>query len=235
MKDKLLNELQSRQDEQRACGAARFFKTGKGEYGEGDQFWGITVPQQRSLSRKYHKLLDESDLQVLIRHPVHEVRLCALMMLVLRYQKAKSETDQERWVDVFRHNMDFVNNWDLVDSSAHLILGDWCLRHGWEELTALAHSGHLWRQRIAVIATFAFIRQDIYEPCFRMAEILLDHRHDLIHKAVGWMLREAGNRNFTAEYEFLILHHRSMPRTMLRYAIEKFADPLRQKFLKGLL
>jgi 3-methyladenine DNA glycosylase AlkD len=233
IKDLFMQELQNAGNPEKAKGAAWFFQTEPGGYGEGDVFLGLTVPAQRIISRKYYKLLTPEELADLLRHEVHEVRLCALMTLVLQYQKSKTEQDKEKIVEIYRANLDYVNNWDLVDSSAHLILGDWCLHHGYSELAELARSGHLWRQRVAMISTYAFLRAGQHQPALEMAEILLQHKHDLIHKAVGWMLREVGNRDYQAEYAFLVKHYPTMPRTMLRYAIEKFDEELRQDFLKG--
>ena len=229
----LLEELQKLGDPEKAKGAAKFFQAAKGGYGEGDKFWGVTVPGQRALSKKYCKLLTSDEMPALLRHEVHEARLCALMTLVLMYQKTKNSGEKSRIVRIYRDALPCVNNWDLVDSSAPHILGDWCVTQGYAELLGLARSGELWKQRVAMISTQAFIRQNILEPVFEIADILLEHKHDLIHKAVGWMLREAGNRDFEREYSYLARNYKRMPRTMLRYAIEKFVEPLRQKFLKG--
>ncbi len=228
-----LNEMFACKNDAKIPGALRFFKTGKGEYGESDEFWGLSVPQQRNISKKFYHLLSLDDLEQLIRHGVHEVRLTTIMMLVYKYQKCRDDVQKEQIVKLYSRNMEYVNNWDLVDSSAHLILGDWYLNRSFDDLFVLAKSGHLWKQRIAVIATFTFIRAGIYEPTLMLAEQLLSHKHDLIHKAVGWMLREIGNRDYQTEYDFLVLHYKNMPRTMLRYAIEKFDENIRQDFLKG--
>lgn len=232
-KDRFLQAMSELKNDRKALGATAFFKTAKGEYGEGDIFWGLTVPQQRTLSRQYYKLLSEDDLSDLLSSEIHEQRLCTLMMLVLRYQKAKSDAEKLSTVNIYRDKIDYVNNWDLVDSSAYLILGDWCMNHNYDELITLAQSEKLFRARIGIIATLAFIRSRNYTPTLEISTLLLHHKHDLIHKAVGWMLREVGNRDFATEYEYLRQHYKVMPRTMLRYAIEKYEETLRQKFLKG--
>jgi 3-methyladenine DNA glycosylase AlkD len=210
---------------------AKFFQAYSGGYGEGDKFWGITVPVQRSIAKKYYKLLSLEEMAVLIRHEVHEVRLTTLMMLVYRFEKSKDE--REAIARIYLDNLDYINNWDLVDSSAHYILGAWLLDKPHTILFELAKSDHLWKQRIAVISTYHFIRKGQYDTTLQLAELLLHHKHDLIHKAVGWMLRELGNRDYATEYAFLKQHYHTMPRTMLRYAMEKFDEDVRQDFLKG--
>ena len=231
----LLGELAALQNPRKAVGAAKFFQARPGGYGEGDIFWGLNVPDQRVLSRRYYKLLEPAEVAPLLRHEVHEVRLCALMVLALQFQKARDDAQKAAIAQIYRENLPYVNNWDLVDSSAPQILGAWCVEHGAGELAELARSGNLWAQRVAMVATQAFIRAGNFAPVLEIAEILLQHKHDLIHKAVGWMLREMGNRDHALEYGWLLKHYRKMPRTMLRYAIEKFAEPVRQGFLKGTL
>lgn len=211
----------------------RFFQTQPGGYGEGDIFWGITVPDQRRVAQKYYRQLSLKEVELLLRDPVHECRFTALAMLVLKFSKAKDEGKRREIVDCYLTNVDYVNNWDLVDASADKILGAFIYDKDRGVLWELARSGQLWRQRIAIMATFHFIRQGDFADTLRLAEYFLTHEHDLIHKAVGWMLREVGKRDFQAEYGFLREHYRKMPRTMLRYAIEKFEPELRQKFLAG--
>lgn len=225
--------LLSQGNPHKAASALGFFKTGPGGYGEGDTFWGNSVPSQRATAKQFYNTLNLDELAVLITDPVHEVRLTTLFMLVLQFQKAKDEAVREAIAKLYLAKLDYVNNWDLVDSSAHLILGEWYWGKSHEMLFTLAKSDHLWRQRVAVIATYTFIRKGLYQPTLELAELLLNHKHDLIHKAVGWMLREIGNRDYQVEYDFLKQHYTKMPRTMLRYAIEKFAEPVRQQFLKG--
>jgi len=213
----------------------KFFKTGFGEYGEGDKFIGVTVPNQRKIARKYYIVLELNDVEMLLREPIHEYRLTALFILCLKYEKTKENYIKQSIVNLYLNNLQYVNNWDLVDSSAYLILGLHLINNNKEILYEFAWSNDLWKQRIAIITTLHFIRNNKYKDTLRIAEILLKHNHDLIHKAVGWMLREIGNRNLQIEIEFLQKHYKQMPRTMLRYAIEKFDEELRQKFLKGLV
>lgn len=173
--------------------------------------------------------------QLLLRSQVHEYRLTALVILVHKFEKAKDEADKKAIVDLYISNLEYVNNWDLVDSSADKILGAYLAERDRSILYRLARTNHLWSQRIAIMATFYFIRRNEFQDTLEIAKILLKHEHDLIHKAVGWMLREVGKRDFRVEYEFLKKYYKEMPRTMLRYAIEKFEPELRQQFLKGLI
>lgn len=212
-----------------------YFKTGKGEYGEGDKFLGIKVPEQRKIAGQFWKGVTLDDLKELIQNPYHEVRLTAVFILVKRFQKSKSEEEKQAIVDFYLANKQFLNNWDLVDSSAHKILGPWLYDKDRSLLYELAHSGQLWDQRIAVISTFYFIDNNNFSDSLKIAEILLQHPHDIIHKAVGWMIREIGNRDYHTAFQFLRQHYKNMPRTMLRYAIEKFESETRQKFLKGII
>lgn len=234
---KHLQELYSQFEELRnprkAEGAYKFFQAYPGGYGEGDSFYGLTVPQQRTLCKTYYKLLSLEELQTMLKHPVHEFRLTALMMLVMRMQRSKDPVEKDAIANLYLNHLDYVNNWDLVDASAHYILGSWIMDKPHDILFHLAEEDHLWKQRVAVVATHYFIRHSQFETTFKLAEKLIHHKHDLIHKAVGWMLREAGNLDYNAEYEFLRKHYGKMPRTMLRYAIEKFYEPVRQDFLKG--
>ena len=211
----------------------RFFKTGPGDYGEGDIFIGVTVPEQRKIARRYYKTISFEELEKLLQDPYHECRLTALLTLRLLYEKEKSADRQDELVQLYLRNLDFVNNWDLVDSSAPYILGPHLYGRKTVLLDELAQSGDLWRQRVAVLATYYFIRQGSFDQTLRLAEQLLEHPHDLIHKAIGWMLREVGNRDQKTELAFLKKYHRRMPRTMLRYAIEKVEPSLRQKILEG--
>jgi len=204
-----------------------FFKTGKGEYGEGDVFLGIMVPQQREVSKK-HRYLSLNDLQVLLNSKIHEYRLTALFILIYQYQKAGNK---KAIVNFYLKNTKNINNWDLVDLSAPRILGDYLISKDRKILYKLA-KGHLWDKRIAILATFAFIAKKDFNDSLRIAEILLKDKHDLIHKAVGWMLREIGKRDRITEEKFLKKHCKNMPRTMLRYAIEKFDEKKRGFYLK---
>lgn len=229
-------QLDALSDDRKAEIFRWFFKTGPGEYGEGDIFIGVTVPLVRKVVKEHYKTVSLSDTVKLLRSPVHEHRLCALLILTEKAERAAPD-ELEKIYDLYLANTKFVNNWDLVDSSAHKIVGRYL--EGRPEkrvvLDALADSQLLWDQRIAVIATFWFIKRDDYADNLRLAEKLLQHPHDLMHKAVGWMLREIGKRDRRVEEEFLVLHYKKMPRTMLRYAIEKFDEPTRQAYLKATL
>lgn len=227
-------ELRAFADPEKAAFLPKFFKAFPGGYGEGDRFIGVAVPRQRQVARKYYRNIRLDELTGLLQDPVHEHRLTALFMLVYKYEKEDSDSEKKALADLYLENIDYVNNWDLVDSSAHKILGAYLFETGDRDmLYEFASRGHLWKQRAAVIATFYFIRNGFYEDTLKLAAILLRHEHDLIHKAVGWMLREIGKRDFTVEFDFLKEHYRDMPRTMLRYAIEKFAPELRKQFLQG--
>lgn len=211
----------------------KFFKATPGGYAEHDKFIGVTVPNQRKIAGKFYKNITLEETAGLLRDPIHEYRLTALFMLVSKYEKAKTANERQAVVDIYLDNIGHVNNWDLVDSSAHKILGPHLMDGDKSLIYDFANSGDLWKQRIAMLTTYHFIRKKRYEDALNISKILLNHSHDLIHKAVGWMLREIGNRDLTAELDFLKKHYRSMPRTMLRYAIEKFDEKLRQQFLKG--
>lgn len=227
----VLEELKSASDNEKADFLPRFFKTGPGEYGEGDHFLGVTVPQQRAIAKRYFQQLSIQEYTDLMKSPFHEVRLTTLLMLVYRYEKTKSEEGQKELVEFYLSNLDFVNNWDLVDSSCYQILGHFYWKKDKSLFYELADSGHLWRQRVAMISSYFWIKKGEFADALALAEKLINHPHDLIHKAVGWMLREIGNRNFEVELEFLKKHYHTMPRTALRYAIEKFPEDLRQDFL----
>ncbi|MEV6609021.1 DNA alkylation repair protein [Kutzneria sp. NPDC051319] len=209
----------------------RFFRTGPGQYGEGDRFLGVSVPDQRRVARRF-KSLALNEIRTLLVTGAHEERLTALLILVLRFAKA-DEAVRSQIVDLYLANTASVNNWDLVDSSAFQLLGEWLVDRDRAVLDRLAGSQSLWERRIAIIATFAFIRRGDHEWTLRIATTLVGDRHDLIHKAVGWMLREVGNRDREAEVRWLIQRQRTMPRTMLRYAIEKFPADERRAFLAG--
>jgi 3-methyladenine DNA glycosylase AlkD len=212
-----------------ARSSQRFFKTGPGEYGAGDRFLGIRVPQLRKLVREFQDA-PLSTLTALLQSAWHEERLLALMLLVRKYQRGDAAM-QARIARLYLARRRRVNNWDLVDSSAHLILGPH-LQHGDRRLLdRFARSRNLWERRIAILATLHFIRQRDHEDALRIARLLLDDSHDLIHKAVGWMLREVGNRDPEVERTFLDDHAARMPRTMLRYAIEKFPARVRAQYM----
>ncbi len=216
-----------------AAHSQRFFKTGPGEYGEGDLFRGIRVPEQRKVARKF-KHIDLGTAEELLHSPYHEDRLTALLILVEKYKKKDPEQRQTIY-DLYLANTAWINNWDLVDSSAHKIVGPHLENRDRGILYELVKSDSLWERRIAMMTTHYFISKGDFEDALRLAELLLHDEHDLIHKVVGWMLRELGKRNFDLEDAFLQKHYQSMPRTMLRYAIEKFPEERRQAYLKGLV
>ncbi len=211
----------------------RFFQAYPGGYGEGDTFLGVRVPDQRRIAKTFFRETTLDEISQLLQENVHEHRLTAVFILVLKYEKARTEEDKKAVVDTYLQNIAGINNWDLVDSSSYKILGPWLLDRDKRLLYEYANSGQLWLQRIAMITTMHFIRNQQYDDALQLAEILLNHPHDLMHKAVGWMLREIGNRDYETEYRFLKMHYLQMPRTALRYAIEKFDEPVRQVFLKG--
>jgi 3-methyladenine DNA glycosylase AlkD len=216
-------------DSQKAKKLANFFKTGKGQYGEGDVFLGITVPKQRKIARKYIDLHLE-DIQVLLGSEVHEHRLTALIILVSKFEKA-NDMAKEKIFHFFLDNMEHINNWDLVDLSAPKIVGEYLFDKNRSILFRLAKSSSLWERRIAVLSTFYFIKNNDFKDSLAISELLLDDEHDLIHKAVGWMLREIGKRDQKLLENFIEKHCLHMPRTMLRYAIEKFDKDKRKFYL----
>ena len=222
-------DLQQLADPQQAEILQRFFKTGKGQYGERDIFLGIKVPEQRKVAKK-HPDLSLKEIQRLLSSRIHEHRLTALFILIAQYQKA-GPRKKKIIFDFYLKNTKNINNWDLVDLSAPSIVGDYLLDKDRKVLYRLAESSLLWERRISVLATFSFIKNDQFDDCLKIAEILLKDEHDLIHKAVGWMLRETGKRDQAVEEEFLKEYGRVMPRTMLRYAIEKFEEKKRKAYL----
>ncbi|HMR01285.1 MAG TPA: DNA alkylation repair protein [Candidatus Gracilibacteria bacterium] len=228
---KIKKDLQQLANPVRAKHSLRFFRTGKGEYGEGDKFLGITVPDQRKVAKKYFKELSLTEVEKLLQSGYHEHRLTALFMLVYKFERAE-ESEQKSIYDFYMRSTRYVNNWDLVDSSAHKIVGAWLKDKGREPLYVFAQSKDLWKKRIAMIATFAFIAEKDFEDALAIAEILVNDSHDLIHKAVGWTLREIGKKDQSAEEQFLKKYYRTMPRTMLRYAIERF-DAKKKDFYMG--
>jgi 3-methyladenine DNA glycosylase AlkD len=229
IKSKIAKELHLQANPQKAEGLAYFFKTGAGQYGEGDIFLGVMVPQQRIVA-KNNIAASLTELQALLNSKIHELRLAALLTLVLKYERA---TDPERrvFVDFYLKNTNNINNWDLVDLSAPKILGDYLVDRNRKILFKLAVSKKLWERRIAILSTFAFIKEKQFTETLKIAAILLRDDHDLIQKAVGWMLREVGKRDLPAELKFLQKYSTQMPRTMLRYAIEKFPEKQRREFL----
>lgn len=211
----------------------KYFKAIPGGYGEGDSFMGISVPDQRIVAQVFFKEISLSELSELLCDEFHELRMTALFMLVYKYEKLKEDSDRKKYVDFYLAHLDGINNWDLIDSSCPQILGHFFFIRGKSLFYELADSGNLWKQRIAMLSSLYWIKKGEFLDTLALAEKLLHHPHDLMHKAVGWMLREIGNKDFQAEYEFLSMHYQSMPRTALRYAIEKFPEEIRQDFLKG--
>ncbi|MCP4314421.1 MAG: DNA alkylation repair protein [Bacteroidetes bacterium] len=223
--------LQKLADKDNAEIAQRFFKTGPGEYGEGDRFLGIRVPVLRKLAKEYRKTsIAESD--QLLKSPFHEARLLALLLLIQHY-RAGEEPVRKRIYTLYLKRTRQINNWDLVDTSAEHIVGAYLLDRDKKPLTNLVLANDLWKRRIAVMATFHFIKQGEFSETLRISELLLHDQEDLIHKSVGWMLREVGKRDLPVEEGFLKRHYQEMPRTMLRYAIEKFPEERRQRYLQG--
>ena len=208
-----------------------FFKTAKGEYGEGDKFLGLKVPQIREIAKNSKDLTFE-EIQKALESKFHEERLCALLILVDRYSKS-NEKSKEGIVKFYLDNTKHINNWDLVDLTAPKILGKHLLNRNRKILFKFAVSENLWERRISILATFWFIRDKQFRDSLKIAKILLNDEHDLIHKAVGWMLREIGKRDMKTEEGFLKKHYKKMPRTMLRYAIEKFPEKKRLAYLEG--
>ena len=252
MDEKIEKDLLKLKNPKKAEILQRFFKTGKGEYGEGDIFLGITVPKQRLVAGKF-KEASLNDLQKLLSSKIHEYRLTTLIILTLKYKKAE-ENEKKKIFDFYLKNTKNINNWDLVDLSAPNIVGEYLLnkkchpefnsgsyeipkqvrnnkKYANHILYKLANSKNLWEKRIAIISTYAFIRKDMYEDALKISEMLLSDKHDLIHKAVGWMLREVGKRDLKTEEDFLKKYYKKMPRTMLRYAIEKFDENKRKFYL----
>lgn len=232
--ENIVIELEAISSEQKSRDLQRFFKTGPGQYGEGDQFMGIGNPDQQKVAAKYWKECGEALLQKLLNSPWHEQRQTALYIMIRQFEKpAHSPLSQEQVYGIYTGHFNQINNWDLVDVSAPKIPGPWLYHRDQTILRQWAASSHLWTQRIAVLSSFYFIRQGDFEMTLKLAEDLLAHPHDLIHKAVGWMLREIGKRDLKTESDFLRQYYKVMPRTMLRYAIERYPEAERRKWLKG--
>ena len=228
----LLEKMLSHADPSQVAGLSRFFKTGPGQYGEGDKFLGIKVPVTRAVVKECWKTTSFADLEACIRSEYHEVRLAALLALVEIFSHArKDHALREQCIDFYLAHTAFINNWDLVDLSCYPLLGEWLLDKDRTLLYNLARSGKtIWEQRMGIVSTMTFIRHGQMDDTFAIADILLHHPHDLIHKSVGWLLREAGKRDKAALVAFLQPRYRTMPRTMLRYAIEKFPQEERAAY-----
>lgn len=209
----------------------RFFKTGPGEYGEGDVFVGVKVPRIRKVAKQYRDA-EIGQIEELLDSPIHEVRLCAVFIMDLQFDRGDRK-QQAALYKLYVRKRQRINNWDLVDGSAHRIVGPYLETRSRAPLYKWARSEHLWTRRIAIMSTLHFIKQGDFADTLAISELLLRDEHDLIHKAVGWMLREVGNRDRPVEEEFLKANHREMPRTMLRYAVERFPERRRKAYLEG--
>lgn len=228
---KILKDIAFHKNKEKAKLLAGFFKTGRGQYGEGDVFWGLTVPTSRMIAKKY-KDITFKEVSILLKNKVHEVRLIAILILVQKYQTGII-SEKKKIVDFYLKNTKHINNWDLVDLSASRILGDYLFdKNDKNILLKLANSKNLWEQRISMISTLYFISKKELDWTFKIAKMFLNHKHDLMHKATGWMLREAGKKDEKALRNFLDINIANMPRTMLRYAIERFPEKLRLEYLR---
>ncbi len=226
----LLNAMTAKADATQVAGLSRFFKTGPGQYGEGDKFLGIKVPVTREVVKACWKETTWEDLEECVTSEYHEVRLAALLTLVELFKHNKKQ--QKEYIDFYLNHTAYINNWDLVDLSCYPLLGVWLLDKDRSILYELAQNGKtIWEQRIGMVSTMTFIRNGQIDDTFAIADILLHHPHDLIHKAVGWLLREAGKRDKDTLVNYLKPRCKEMPRTMLRYAIEKFPEAERKQFL----
>lgn len=226
----ITNRLQALSDAEKREIFPKFFKAGKGEYGEGDRFLGVTVPNIRAIA-KLHKDISIEEIRELIQSEWHEVRLCALIIMVEKSKK-KVEALRKELFNLYLSQTKRINNWDLVDLSCRFIIGEYLLDKSRDILYHLAQSPLLWDNRIAIVSTYAFIRKGQLEDTYALSDIMMQHPHDLMHKAIGWMLREAGKRDSERLYDYVMSHRADMPRTMLRYAIEKFSPKERAILMK---
>ncbi len=226
----IINEIKESANKEKAKSLQRFFKTGLGEYGEGDIFIGLNNFDQKIIARKFCNL-SLKDLESLLKNKIHECRSTALSILIDQYQKGDG-IKKEKIFNLYLRNIKYINNWDLVDISSYKIVGNYLLDKPRNLLYQLSESKDVWARRISIISTFEFIRHNEFKDTLKIARILVNDEHDLIHKAVGWMLREIGKRNLIQEEKFLDKYHRLMPRTMLRYAIERFGKDKRVYYMK---
>ena len=226
----IINELQSVGTPEKAVHLQRYFKTGVGQYGEGDVFIGVVVPHTRSIA-KANIWTPLTEIKILLKSKYHEARLCALLILTERFKKS-GESERKEIFDFYFRNTSCVNSWDLVDLSCPTIVGEYLLDKDRDILYKLAKSKYLWEQRIAIVSTYAFIRKNDFFDTLELSERLFDHKHHLMHKAVGWMLREVGKRDRRTLTDFLEEYATRLPRASLRYAIEHYPEPERQYFLK---
>lgn len=229
MLEEVIKEISKKGSKTRAEHSKRFFKTGKGEYGEGDVFLGLSVPEMRVISKKFNKL-SLSHLKKLISSKIHEHRFVALTILDIQYQNS-DDKNKKKIIDFYLKNKKFVNNWDLVDTSASYLLGDYLYKKDRSVLYKLAKSRTLWDRRISIISTHYFIKKADFKDTLKISEILLNDKEDLMHKAVGWMLREVGKKDVKILEKFLEKNLRKIPRTALRYAIERFPEKKRKEYL----
>lgn len=228
----LQQELQNLADAKKAKHLSQFFKTGKGQYAEGDIFLGINVPTIKSIVKKYYKDMKLEDIVSMLHSPWHDYRFAALQTMVIQYEKA-DEFKQKELVELYLNNLDGINNWDLVDCSAHKIIGAWAYKiQDKEMIIKLSDSQSLWQERIAVVASWYFIKQGQYDLTLNLAKKFISHPHDLMHKAVGWMLREVGKQDKKILTDFLDVYAAELPRTTLRYAIERFSKEEREKYMQ---
>ena len=226
----ITSELQALSDDEKREIFPKFFKAGKGEYGEGDRFLGVTVPNIRAIA-KLHKDISLDKIRDLMLSEWHEVRLCALIIMVEKSKK-KDEALRKELFDLYLSQTNRINNWDLVDLSCRFIVGEYLLDKSRDILYQLAQSSLLWDNRIAIVSTYAFIRKGQLEDTYALSDLMMQHPHDLMHKAIGWMLREAGKRDANRLYNYVMNYRADMPRTMLRYAIEKFSPAERSILMK---
>jgi 3-methyladenine DNA glycosylase AlkD len=235
MIQKIILELEKLGSIERAKHSLRFFKTGVGQYGEGDIFYGASVPEMRIISKKYSSI-NLPDVSLLLKNKYHECRLVALLILVEKFEKTKLIEEKKRIYEIYLSNTKYINNWDLVDLSAHKIVGAYLYEvlelKDTKTLYSLAQSNLLWDRRISIISTFYFIRKEEFSDTLKISKILINDKEDLMHKAVGWMLREVGKKNQNIEEEFLKENYNIMPRTMLRYAIERFDENKKKYYMK---
>ena len=209
-----------------------FFKTGKGQYGEGDKFLGVSVPDTRTVATRFQNL-NFVEIKKLFASPIHEERLLAIIILSLKFKKSQHDIEKKKIYEFCIKHRKFINNWDLVDTAAPAIIGTYLLDKSPRPLYSYSRSQHMWERRISIVSTLTFIRNHNFTPTLELAAVLLNDPHDLIHKAVGWMLRELGKKDQTMLVNFLLSHYEQMPRTMLRYAIERLPEPQRKSFLQG--
>jgi 3-methyladenine DNA glycosylase AlkD len=231
----ILTALQFLVQPEKAVFYPKYFKTGKGEYGEGDCFLGVVNPDCRAIVKAYWKKFSPQNIEEILHSDYHEMRLVALLIMVMHVEKSKEKKDQEAWVSVYLKNTKYINNWDLVDLSCYKILGSYCFENKRDDqLRTLSNSDNMWEKRIAVVATMHYIKKGkSYDLTQELVLNNLHHPHDLMHKANGWLLREIGNKDLDTLLRFLQKYYKTMPRTSLRYAIEKLDENLSQDFLKG--